>query len=201
MGSPEQRLDLVERTLGGLTGKLDAFAQRLDDIWSLGERRNSELKQKLGEYTTTLEGKIQGIDLGGKALMSKMTGMRDNLDQRITIVGKEVIGITTGRITPIEDELKKLMGGVQQKIQEIEGKLSQSRNNQAQWTGSKPILEYKSITEIGKLNDNKSGYRDWKHKTKDALYNIYGDDRIREILDYLESPSTRYDGTEGLDKI
>ena len=34
-------------------------------------------------------------------------------------------------------------------------------------------MEYKMIGDLGKLTNDKSGFRDWKVKTKDVLLSIY----------------------------
>ncbi len=48
------------------------------------------------------------------------------------------------------------------------------------------------------LKNDKSGFRDWKVKTKDVLLSIYRDDTIMEILEYIEDPTTKWTGGETL---
>jgi hypothetical protein len=60
----------------------------------------------------------------------------------------------------------------------------------------KPLMEYKMIGDLGKLTDDKSGFRDWRVKTKNVLLSIYQDDTIMEIFEYIEDPATKWTGSE-----
>jgi len=55
-------------------------------------------------------------------------------------------------------------------------------------------MEYRMMGDLGKRRNDKSGFRDWKVKTKDVLLSIYRDDTIMEILEYIEDPTTKWTG-------
>jgi hypothetical protein len=57
-------------------------------------------------------------------------------------------------------------------------------------------MEYKMIGDLGKLTNDKSGFRDWKVKTKHVLLSIYRDDTVMEILEYIEETTTKWTGSE-----
>ena len=60
----------------------------------------------------------------------------------------------------------------------------------------KPITEYKSIMDLGKLTNDKSGFRDWKIRMKDALVQIYRGREFLKIMEWIETPSTKLTGKE-----
>ena len=90
--------------------------------------------------------------------------------------------------------------GLKSKVAEIEAALLTKGPDQGpkrEFEG-KPLMEYKMIGDLGKLSNDKSGFRDWKEKTKDALSSIYRDEDLMKILEYIEDPTTKWAGLETL---
>ena len=54
----------------------------------------------------------------------------------------------------------------------------------------KPITEYKAVLDLGELTNNKSGFRDWKIRMKDALVQVLRGREFLKIMDWTESTST-----------
>ena len=61
-------------------------------------------------------------------------------------------------------------------------------------TKLKPITEYKAIGELDSLGKDKTMYRDWNIKLKDALEQIYKNKEFIEIMDYIEDASIVING-------
>ena len=51
----------------------------------------------------------------------------------------------------------------------------------------KPITEYKAVLDLGKLPNDKSGFRDWRIRMKDALVQIFRGREFLKIMDWAES--------------
>ena len=51
----------------------------------------------------------------------------------------------------------------------------------------KPITEYKSITDLPKLTNDKSGFRDWKIRMKNALKQIFRGSEFLKIMEWVET--------------
>ena len=66
---------------------------------------------------------------------------------------------------------------------------------------SKPITEYKSISELTKLGNDISGFRDWKVKKRDAVATIYRTDGLARIMDWIENPTQNLMGSETSDEM
>jgi len=65
----------------------------------------------------------------------------------------------------------------------------------------KPITEYKSITYLPKLTNDKSGFRDWKIRMKNALKQIFRGSEFLKIMEWIETSGTKITGREEIDDI
>ena len=65
----------------------------------------------------------------------------------------------------------------------------------------KPIAEYKSIDELGKLTSDKTCFRDRKYRMKSALKQVRREKEFIKIMEWLENPATKLNGTETMDEI
>ena len=65
----------------------------------------------------------------------------------------------------------------------------------------KSIMEYKTMQELDKLNDNKSGFRDWKVRMKDGMVSCLKTSSFMSIMEWIENPNTVLTGEETLDEI
>ena len=65
----------------------------------------------------------------------------------------------------------------------------------------KPITGYKAILDSGKLTNDKSGFRDWKIRMKDALVQVIRRREFLKIMEWAESTSTKVTGRESMDEI
>ena len=63
----------------------------------------------------------------------------------------------------------------------------------------KPITEYKSITDLPKLTNDKSGFRDWRIRMKSSLMQIFRGSEFLKIMERIETPGTRLTGKEEID--
>ena len=68
-------------------------------------------------------------------------------------------------------------------------------------TKLKPITEYKAIGELTSLGKDKTMYRDWNIKLKDALEQIYRDKEFIEIMDYIDHASIVINGDSKVKEI
>ena len=98
-------------------------------------------------------------------------------------------------------------GNVVNEIRRLEAKINeqagrgQTPSGEGRDRHGKPITEYKSINELGKLANDKTGFRDWKYRMKNALKQVCRDEGILKIMEWLEKPTTRLTGTETLDEL
>ena len=143
----------------------------------------------------------------GTALDVKLSGMTANLDARLIATEADAIG-SNGRVSTLEAasaqairDTVNLSNSIRDKISEIEARIG----NQTTFGGTreksfegKPLMEYKMTSDLGRLTNDKSGFRDWKVKIKDALSSVYGRQSVVEILNFIEEPTTKWTGGESM---
>ena len=87
---------------------------------------------------------------------------------------------------------------------EIENSLSQGTKKEGTWRSSnkfrKPITKFRVIGGMSRLTNDKSGFRDWKTKTKYALAQIFETNEIKAIPDWVEEPTGKWTGSETMDE-
>ena len=72
--------------------------------------------------------------------------------------------------TEAKQEVDKLKSAMESMKLEIEHKMSTGAGFKSSSEDyDKSIMEYKTMQELDKLNDNKSGFRDWKVRMKDGI--------------------------------
>ena len=62
-------------------------------------------------------------------------------------------------------------------------------------------MEHKGILDLKKLTNDKSGFRDWKVKKKDALVQIFRGKLLLKIMAWIETPGAKLTGTEDIEEI
>merc|ERR1712086_341472 len=65
----------------------------------------------------------------------------------------------------------------------------------------KPITEYKAVLDLGKLTNDKSGFRDWKIRMKDALVQVFRGREFLKIMEWTESTSTKLTGRQSMEEL
>ena len=145
-----------------------------------------------------MTGMEQSYTSAGTALDVMLTGLTTNLDTRLVATEAEAIG-SNGRVSTLEAvtaqatrDTVNLSNSIRDKISEIEARIG----NQTTFGGTreksfegKPLMEYKMISDLGRLTNDKSGFRDWKVKIKDALSSVYGIQTVVEIWNLIEEPT------------
>ena len=63
---------------------------------------------------------------------------------------------------------------------------------------NKPLTEYKAISELQTLSNDKPIFSDWKVKMRDAFEQVYRDQEFPEILEFLESFNIGIKGNESM---
>ena len=132
----------------------------------------------------------QTVKTAGTALDGRVGG----IDARVT---------TTEMISSkANTDIGTLNDGIIRKMAEIDTFMLKAGDGSSKGNSEdkKPVMEYKMIGDLDKLTKDKSGFRDWKDKVKDALGNIYKDENFLKILEYIEEVSTKWTGSETLDE-
>ena len=55
--------------------------------------------------------------------------------------------------------------------------------------------------DLGKLTNDKSGFRDWKISMEDALASMYRGREFLKTLEWIETPSTKLTGKEEMEGV
>ena len=169
----EQCIVSIETTIGNLTGQLNAFTNRIEQLFQKIEENDTGTKQSIQTHITGLESQITGIEQtymsAGTALDVKLSGMTANLDARLIVTEQDAIG-NAGRVSTLEAataqatrDTVNLSNSIRDMISEIEARIG----NQTAFGGTrekssegKPLMEYKMISDLGRLTSDKSGFRD-----------------------------------------
>ena len=87
---------------------------------------------------------------------------------------------------------------IAQKISEMEAKAGMAGEKKG---FIKPLMEHRIIGDLGRLSNDKSGFRDWKVRFKNAIASVFMTSRIGTILDWLEDPNRTLTGSEDSDEL
>ena len=158
------------------------------------------MKDEINQAVAKMNGSIQGL----QESMARV-------DQRITASEQDTISLATDRITPMEIEVLQMKTdagnfstGVLQEINTLKLKV-EHKGDATSAEGSrdfyKPITEYKVVDSLGKLSNDKSGFRDWKVRMKDALVQVFRSKEFLKMMDFVEDPTTKLTGDEELEEI
>ena len=152
----EQRLVAMEATIGSITGQLNSFGDRVQQLFQMIEDNDTGIKQSIQTQITGLESKITGVEQtymsAGTALDVKLSGMTANLDARLIATEADAIG-SNGRVSTLEAasaqatrDTVNLSNSIRDKISEIEARIG----NQTTFGGTreksfegKPLMEYR----------------------------------------------------------
>ena len=187
----------MEGTVGTLVDQLNDYSGEITRLMKVIEDNDAGTKQAIQTEITGIQSQItameqtyQTVKAAGTALDGRVGG----IDTRVTMT--EMVSAKA------HTDLGTLNNGIITKIAEIDVFMQKSEggNGKGNEENKKPIMEYKVIGDLDKLTNDKSGFRDWKDKVKDALGNIYKDEGFTKILDYIEDVSTKWTGSENLDE-
>jgi hypothetical protein len=207
----EQRILAMEATIGNLTGQLNNFSGEITRLLQVVEDNDTGMKQTIQTQTTGIQTQISGVDQtyqsAGIALEGRLTAASAALETRLTAAEGSASRVSTLELAPaqLSRDLVNMSDGIKTKIAEIDQALltagtGSGPKGKKEFEG-KPLMEYKMIGDLGKLTDDKSGFRDWKVKTKNVLLSICQDDTIMEIFEYIEDPATKWTGSENNERI
>ena len=101
----EQRIAAMEMTVGNITGQLNTFSERVQQLFQMIEDNDTGIKQSIQTQITGIEVKMTGMEQSytsaGTALDVRLTGMTTNLDTRLVATEAEAIG-SNGRVSTLE---------------------------------------------------------------------------------------------------
>ena len=188
----ENRILAMEGSIGILTGQLNTFSGEIQRLLQVVEDNDTGMKQTIqtqisGMQTietqiATVQSQIQGADQlyksSGTALEGRLTAASGALEVRLAAIEGMTAEMTAikGAQSQLTRDQVTMSDGLKSKFAEIEAALLTKGPDQGpkrEFEG-KPLMEYKMIGDLGKLSNDKSGFRDWKEKTKDALSCITG---------------------------
>ena len=198
----EQRFAALEAVITGLTDQLNTFGSEVSRIVNVIDANDTTTKLTIQTDRDKTELRMNGIE---RSIMLS--------DQRVVAVEQEQIDIAQLRISPLETEVIKVnseVTGIQNqvrvKVAEIETRLDQAENTPDRPSGEKreyykSIMEHRVIGNLGNLTNDKSGFRDWRVKLRDALASVFNSRRIVEIMDWMENPANAFIGDESSDDV
>jgi len=202
----ENRLLAMEGAVGNLTGQLNTFSGEIQRLLQVVADNDVGMKQAIETQIAAVQLQIQGADQvfksSGTALGGRLTAASGALEVRLAAIEGMTAEMTAikGAQSQLTRDQVNMSDGLKSKFAEIEAALLTKGPDQGpkrEFEG-KPLMEYKMIGDLGKLSNDKSGFRDWKEKTKDALSSIYRDEDLMKILEYIEDPMTKWTGLETL---
>ena len=202
----EQRILAMEGTVGNLPGQLNTFSGEITRLLKIVEDNDTGIKQIMQTQITGIQAQISGVDQtyqsAGIALEGRLTQASTALETRLTATEGMTNRVSTLESASLQSsrDLVNMADGIKTKVAELEQALLTAGANtgpreKREFEG-KPLMEYKMIEDLGKLTNDKSGFRDWTTKTKDVLLSIYRDDTTMEILENIEDPATKWTGSE-----
>jgi len=159
----------------------------------------------------------------GNAVAKIGEEMRNKLDQasaeHITLLAEhkgletQVMGLESSRIKPMEDQVLAVSATLatdraefKKGIDDFKMKLDYAKStgtvgDVSDWNSNKPIMEYKAVAELDKLTNDKTGFRDWKVRMKDAFTSSLKTTSFLQIRDWAEDPATILTGMESIQDI
>ena len=166
----EQRILAMEGTMGNLTGQLNTFSGEITRLLKIVEDNDTGIKQTIQIQITGIQIQISGVDQtyqsAGIALEGRLTQASTALETRLAATE----GMTS-RVSTLESaslqlsrDLVNMSDGIKTKVAELEqASLTTGTNSgpreKREFEG-KPLMEYKMIGDLGKLTNDKSGFRD-----------------------------------------
>ena len=187
----------MEGTVGTLVDQLNDYSGEITRLMKLIEDNDTGTKQAIQTEITGIQSQIavveqtyQTVKSAGTALDGRVVG----IDTRVTMT--EMVSAKANT------DLGTLNNGIILKMAEIDTFMQNNEGGKGKGNeeSKKPIMEYKMIGDLDKLTNDKSGFRDWKDKVKDAFGNIYKDEDFMKILEYVEDVSTKWTGSENLEE-
>ena len=172
-----------------LTDQLNDYQGEIVRLLQLIQDNDTGTKQAIQTEITGIQSQIAMIEQTHQTVKSAGT----TLDNRVIGMGSRM-ALVESSATKANDDLGTLNAGIIRKMNEIDQFMTAATTgtkDKGQWEDKKPLMEYKMIGDLGKLTNDKSGFRDWKDKTKDALGNVYKDENFLKILEYIEDVGTK----------
>ena len=187
----EARFAAMEGPVGTLVDQLNDYSGEIARLLKLIEDNDVGTKQAIQTEITGIQTQIGTMEQTYQTVKAAGTA----LDNRVAT--------TEASAAKANSDLGILNGGIIRKMAEIDQFMTANgmgNKDKGNWEDKKPIMEYKIIGDLDKLTNDKSGFRDWKDKVKDAFGNIYKDENFLKILEYIEDMGTKWTGSETLNE-
>jgi len=190
---------------------MDAFATQISDILGKVEPNDRSMKQEISDKFGILE----NPNLDMKQSIAAKTQELASLTAALNTANQEHIDLQTDytklrveRLIPMEAAVVKVQTDMNQfhtgmaaqadvmdnEIKATKMHLEHAKSvgdssavgSQDDFTGNKPIMEYKVMQELKTLTNTKTGFRDWRTRMRDGLVSSFKTEAFLGILDWAE---------------
>ena len=206
MATPEERLTALEQGIVGIIGRMDQSITRL-------QNEDVDLRNRLDTTMGLIDGKITDVETRVGTVETHVAGVTvADIAQLQNIVSAiagsdlpqflgEIVGMKVamtgadqeiqGLQTQITSQIAKMgiMEGVVVHLQHKEASRDQKTDDKKRHT--KPIMDHRCWEHVKNLDSDKSTYRDWKVRFKDAIKQVTGAKGWRKLMHLVEDPGAR----------
>ena len=181
----EQRIQILEASFTEMVTRMNAHVIKVDAMMTTVESNDSLLKssienvkaattQATTDSATTLNAQMEAMKIEIGQRVASIEARIQSTETQITKSEMEIIAVqqTTSsmeqEVLRLSSSYKFFEGNVINEVHKIEAKIKEQADQGHGLGGGqtdrpdKPITEYKSINELGKLTNDKTCFRDWK---------------------------------------
>ncbi len=130
-------------------------------------------------------------------MQQSMQGINLAMDTRMAPLQAEVAGMKADTIKEVEKVRAEMR--MQQEAIKTSGTGTDGNGRREEYI--KPVMEYRAVSDMLELGDDKSIFRNWRVKLKDALKQILKKKEFLKIMEWAEDPNTELTGDETMDEI
>ena len=208
----DSRVIVIEQQLASLTVELNKFGDEMKGMLKTVEDNDLAMKTSINAAVSGLDDKVVAAQATHTAstvqmdqqivgLKSTVSQSEAKLDNKIVIVEQEIMDVEQNRITPMENKLEKLQVDLTNLMINTQNKIMEIESNQGQWEGGreryqKPVTEFRVISDLKNLTNEKTGFKDWKVKMYNAMETVLETSNFRPIMTWIQDPSRKWTGTE-----
>ena len=200
-------MDQLMQQIQTMAQDMSSMMQQIHDsdtqVKGVVEAQVLAIRNEILVSMTKNEGEVGNIKAAVDQVNGDVSNIKTAVDQvhagltgssnAIQAQAKEVQDLKTSIIQDVQTREARIHGAMMLVRSDLEGQITATMPMGTQDGGyqkdqtKRPITEYKTIEQLAKLGTDKTCFRDWKVRLKDALGQILKTKAYKEIMEWLKN--------------
>ena len=189
-------MDQLIQQIQSMAQEMTSMMQQIQDndtqVKGIVEKEVLAIRKEILLNVTKNEGEVGNIKTVVDQVHAGLTGSNTAMQAQ----AQEIQDMKTSIIQDVQTREARIHGAIMNVKSALEGQMTammpigvQDGSSQREDKG-RPITEYTTIEQLAMLGTDKTCFRDWKVRLKDALGQILKPKAYKEIMEWLDKPTT-----------